>query len=357
MRKLKLVLGLLLSVTAATATIEPDSCPIAPRLLTLERSGTLNQAAAEVAKQTGFQVTVDPALGPKTIAIPPSKSGFWPTLEHLAKQVDGRIALHDGGSRIGIEPRRNSRESSSLHGPFRTVSRQIISRIDLDSGTASYALVIEAQWEPRFPVFRISSTPQIVKAVDDRGTALTTTSAKAFAQPTGYSHLLEAVRLGGLTRNSHSIPELNGFYTVTASEKMLAFRFDDLTGKPPFGVNPQSGVAARLRGLTKDEGVWEVEVELNYPAGQPKFESFEESLWLNRNTMRLVSPGGGKAFAPDDHQILEAGQRVVAVYRFKENPAKGLVDPRVKGWSVVYEAPAPLIEFNVPFALKNIPLP
>ena len=45
------------------------------------------------------------------------------------------------------------------------------------------------------------------------------------------------------------------------------------------------------------------------------------------------------------------------MYRFKEDPTKGLTNPTAKGWSLVYETPAPLVEFRVPFELKDIPLP
>src|SRR5207244_1551987 len=119
--------------------------------------------------------------------------------------------------------------------------------------------------------------------------------------------------------------------------KMLAFRFDDLGGKLPAAAAPQEGVTATLRRFKKDEGVWEAEVELNYPPGQPHFESFEEASWLVANRMQLVPPGGGKAFAPDNYQVQEVGRRVVVVYRFAEDPGKGLASPNGKGWSVVYE--------------------
>jgi hypothetical protein len=357
MRRPLAALVVMAGLVSVARAAEPTPLPIAPRLVTLERSGTLSQAAADVARQTGFRVTVEPSLGPKVIAARQTKVSFWTTMELLAKQADGRIVLHDGGGRIDIAPRGNSRESSSVAGPFRTVSRQVLSRFDLDSGVTSYAVQLDAHWEPRFPVFRISSAPQITKAVDDKGTSLTASAAKAFTQPTGWLHSMEGVRLSGLTRESRSIDALAGSYTVTASEKMLAYRFDDLTAKTPTGLPGQLGVTASLRRFEKDEAVWEAEVELTYPADQPRFESFEEGAWLSQNRMQLIPPGGGKAFVPDDHQILEAGRRVVVVYRFKEDAAKGLTFPKGKGWSIVYETPAPLVEFNVPFELKDIPLP
>src|SRR5205823_12532400 len=103
------------------------------------------------------------------------------------------------------------------------------------------------------------------------------------------------------------------------------------------------------------EKTWEFELELTYPPGIPQFESFES--WTIANRIRLVSPDGAKSFATDDYEIQTVGPRMLAAYRFKEDAAKGLVNPAAKGWSLVYDASSPPIEFTVPFELKDIPLP
>ena len=96
------------------------------------------------------------------------------------------------------------------------------------------------------------------------------------------------VRLAGLTRDSRKIAVLAGEFTVTAAPKMLAFRFDDLTAKPPVAAPAQEKVTATLKRFEKDETVWEAEVEVSYPPGGPVFESFES--WTGENQMRLNSP-------------------------------------------------------------------
>ena len=55
-----------------------------------------------------------------------------------------------------------------------------------------------------------------------------------------------------------------------------------------------------------------------------------------------------------------AAQRKSATWisAYKLSAAYGRsTDPTAKGWSLVYETPAPLVEFKVPFVLENIPLP
>src|SRR5205823_6750689 len=177
--------------------------------------GTLTQTAAELSKQAGIPVAVDPKLAAAKATAKFDKVPFWTALEDLAKQADARIAIHDGGRRIALEPRGNSREASSVFGPFRTVARQVYARFDLEAGQAAYYVQLDAHWEPRFPVFRITSAPQVTKATDDRGTELTPAAGKAVTQPAGAAHSLEPVRLGGLTRESRAIAVLAGSYTVT----------------------------------------------------------------------------------------------------------------------------------------------
>ena len=62
-------------------------------------------------------------------------------------------------------------------------------------------------------------------------------------------------------------------------------------------------------------------------------------------------------FAPIDTPALEYTEILLGkggdesdklIYRFKEDAAKGLANPAAKGWSVVYETPVPLVEFQVP---------
>ena len=49
--------------------------------------------------------------------------------------------------------------------------------------------------------------------------------------------------------------------------------------------------------------------------------------------------------------MVASGNKVTAIYRFKN------ANPKAKGWSLLYEAPGPLVEVTVPFKLENIPVP
>jgi len=119
----------------------------------------------------------------------------------------------------------------------------------------------------------------------------------------------------------------------------------------------QDRVTVSLNRLVKDDATWVVELRLEYPPGQPEFGSFEAETWLRDNRPRFVSPDASKSFDADSYEYSvtedKAGARkVLATYGFK-----GLANPTAKGWSLVYETAAPLVEFTVPFELRNILLP
>jgi hypothetical protein len=347
---------LLVLAAAVLPADDEERFAIPPRLVKMEMANsTLGKVAPELARKSGIPFTFPPEAAGQTCDGVYNEKPFWFALEMVASQTGNRIVLSDHGRKIALEPRGKSYEVSSVHGAFRVVARQVVGRFVFDSGTAFHEVHLDIHWEPRLPVFRLDSIPKMTRAVADKGTALPAISADSRSQPTGAVHAA-TIRLGGITREAKRIATIEGNFTVTASETMLAFTFDDLTkGKTASALPVKEKVSATLKRVEKDEKTWEFEIELNYPPNLPKFESFES--WTFDNRMRLFSPDAAKSFAPDDHEILTQGSKVTAVYRFKESAAKGLVNPASKGWKLVYEAPSPPLEFTVPFELKDLPLP
>ena len=335
---------------------DPPKLPIAAKVVKMDLPHSkLKVVVAELTRQSGLAVTF-----PEKAADEPCDGifqgkPFWDALEQLADQTGNRIVLHDHGRELALEPRGKSKEISSVAGPFRVVARQVVGRNFLDTGLVFHEVQLDVHWEPRFPVFRIDSRPKVATATDDRGVALTAQPTAGRSQLSGVAVHESSVRLSGLTRDSRKIAVLAGEFTVTAANKMLAFKWTDLTARTPPAVPPQEGVSVVLKRFEKDEKVWEAEVEVTNPPGGPVFESFES--WTGENQLRLVSPDAAKSFTPDDYEIRAGERKLVAVYRFKEDPAKGLVGVNGKGWSLLYTTPAPMSDFKVHFELRDIPLP
>jgi hypothetical protein len=338
------------ALAALSAAAAPPAGPaIPPKTFTLSKpDATLATVLGELHKQTGLTVT---APGPDANASCPAtfnRTPFWSAVEQVAARTGTRIALSKQGREIALVEQPGPPAPSSVDGPFRVAVRQMQTRTDFNTGKTFTEVTLDVHWEPRFPVFRIDSEPTVTAVADDRGSKLTPITAKAKTPPGGFLYTT-TVRIEGVPRAATKLTKLAGTFTVTASERMLPFAFD-LGGKPPTTPPPQEGVTAVLKRFEKVDGRWEAELELTYPPGQPQFESFES--WVTENRARLVAPDKAKSLDPTDYDIPEQGRRVVAVYRF---PGSALANP--KGWTLVYETPAPLVEFPIRFELTDIPLP
>jgi hypothetical protein len=347
-----LILGALSALPAA----EPAPA-LAPTQITWGNpDATLGEVAKRLADKSGVPVEVPANLRNTKCDLPPLKAvPFWQALQAAADRSGTRIALASGGSKVELVPRGASREVAAVSGPFRVVAQQVTGRALLTEGVTYHEVRLLVHWEPRVRVYRIDSAPKVTTATDAAGSKVTADAGDTQLHPLDSTSEMK-VRLSGLTHASGRVTELAGSFTVTAAEKMLAFAFDS-SGKLP-AEQMQGGVTAALKRVQKKDDVWEVEVEATYPPKQPAFESFQGEWWLRDNRLVVRSPGG-KSFVIGDYEVPspDSARPLRAIYRFKENPAAGLGNPTGKGWSIVYETPAPLVETSVPFTLKDIPLP
>jgi hypothetical protein len=345
--------GIIVTLVALAAAAsgpgdEPPSLPFPPRRVSSDQA-TVGAVAADLGRQAGVPVTVPPDAAGK--ACPPVKdTPFWEALDRLTAGAGLRVALRDAGRAVELVPKGNSREVASAAGPFRVVAKQVVGRALLAEGLTVHEVHLDLHWEPRYPVFRVDSYPHVTQAADDRGVALQPQTAGARTQPTGAVHQ-SSVKLGGVTREAKRVGVLKGYFTVTASEKLLPFRFDLPPAKG--AKQAKAGVEAALRSWQKDEDTWVAELELTYPPTIPEFESFEATAFTAANQARLVGPDK-KALAPDSQAVSAVGRRVSATYYFKDG-AKGAAVGR--GWALEVDVAATPVEFRVPFELKDIVLP
>ncbi|MBL8864299.1 MAG: hypothetical protein JNK93_01925 [Planctomycetia bacterium] len=321
--------------------------PIPPTRLKLDGTKTAAALFDRIEKQTGLKIQAG-TLNPASAFIPPAAATFWSSLESLADQTGTRLIVNGANRSISFA-KGPAKTAASLDDAFRVAVQGVSAKLDGATGEVSYSLALDVHWEPRFPVFRIDAQPRVSRAVDDRGTALTVKTASVKGAVAGYSHVAD-VRIDGLARPAKSIAAFDGEFTVTASPKMLAFEFADLTKLP--ATVELDGVKATLQPVKKRDEVWELSLVIAYPADPPAFESFES--WTNRNALRLLAPNGRVVAEPENQDAGAVGRTVRAAYRYAFKAAD--LSNR-EGWKVVYEAPAPLVEFPVKFRLKEIPLP
>ena len=331
----------------ALATASATGQPIPPTRVTDDLSKRAAELFANLDKQSNLKVKLG-VLDPNESIEAWNSPTLWQALEAYAAKSGSRLSVNGETGTITFA-KGKSRTAASLDGAFRIAASGITARADSVTGETTYALGLDVQWEPRFPVFRIDAQPRVSKAQDNLGNALTVKSASVKSGVAGYSHAAD-FRVEGLTRAAVKIASIAGEFTVTAAPKMLAFEFADLAKLPV--TKEIDGVKATLAKVLKRDEVWELQLNVVYPADPPGFESFES--WTNRNALRLIAPNGRAVTETDNQDVVSSGRTVRAAYRYSFKSAD--LTNRA-GWKVVYESPASLVEFPVQFQLKDIPLP
>jgi hypothetical protein len=132
---------------------------------------------------------------------------------------------------------------------------------------------------------------------------------------------------------------------------MLRFTFDALQEGQS---QQQEGVSVKLRRVLTKSEPWTVQVELIYPPNGPRFESYQS--WLLHNQMALVSKDGKKRLTATGHSIeQQRNDRAIVTYYFAETEAKPRRTPG--DWKVECWTPSRLLQTQVSFEFKNLPLP
>ena len=348
------------------ASAAPAGQPPAATVTLPPAAVTLGEGLASIQAQTGLTLTT--TLDPKSLLKLSRREGpLWPLLTEVATASGGRLTVAQKGRAVAID--KGVPAPASIDGAFRVAVKQVSCRRDFDTGHSVTEVTLEVQWGPRLPVFRIDSEPRgtlegiisdanPLRKHDTAYTKIMTPSAgKTAVSGSSFTSVLRFPELplaapsynsNGANRQLTSLT-IGGHFTVTAAAKMLQFRVGD-TSKPT--TLTQEGVTFTLQTPRKVGERWDVPVELVYPPSKVEFESFEAGVWLSQNRLQLIDPAG-KPLDPMNEDFRESPGKANLVYRF---PA-GKVPADRAGWSLVYETPSPLVEFDVAFTLSNIPLP
>ena len=364
-----LACGLIASATtgvqppAATVTLPPTAA-------------TFGDVLASIQAQSGLTLTT--TLDAKLpLTLKRREGALWPLLTEIADAAGGRLTVTQKGKSVVIVPGVESRAKleshptrlSSIDGAFRVVAKQVVKRWDIDAGPGATEVTLAVHWDPRLPVFRIDGEPRgkfqahallrempmgrmetpYRPALGDWSSIVGKVVTSGHSATSMLRFQAKPLNKTYFAPRADELLEMEGKFTVTAAAKMLQFRVAD-TSKPT--TLTQEGVTFTLQTPRKVGERWDVPVELVYPPSKVEFESFEAGVWLSNNRLQLIDPAG-KPLDSMNEDFRESPGKANLVYRF---PA-GKVPADRAGWSLVYETPSPLVEFDVAFTLSNIPLP
>jgi hypothetical protein len=359
------ILGLLLPhpLRPRASAAERESDPeVAPRRVTLkDKAISLAEALRRLKAQTGIEVvdrrrqktnpTLDLAL---------ADTPFWPALDGIAQkakvvvdlyQDDGRIALVDGTYRpLPV----------SYSGVFRTVLKRLTLTQDLEAGTRFGVAYLEVAWEPRFQPFFLDQQAASVSYRDPNGKAQSS-GQKGKGQLDVHGRISQefTVVFPAPDRAVKRLDLIKGSMSLLTPRNMLTFTFDKLApigakkGKPQ--VLKKEGVTVRLTKFLPDDDPIDVEVVLDYPRDEIRFQSHQS--WLVNNEIVLVKKGA----RPVRHLPTGSREGARTVYPHAEilyyfaNKGGKLGKPQ--DLKLVYRTPGRIVSLPMQFEFKDVPLP
>lgn len=344
---LELAVTTLLSIGLINATQFPE-----PSQWESPKPGTpLAEWLRSFEKATGLQVRADSWPADKPIRLPKENRTAWQSVEALAKELEANIQLQNRGRRIRLTP--GQIQPSDTAGPFRLALSRVGSSHDFETNRTFTDLDFQLHWEPRLAVVRVNAHPKIGQVKLANAEPVTVFEQHGLSYPEGAT-ASATTRLLGLPRSAQKIDRLEAEFTVTAAESRLVFEIP--LQKLPQTVTRQ-GVRLSVSRLEKVGNLYEVELNLDYPADTPEFDSFESFILDNKAVLVSESaqpnakgPSRKELDATDSESVSSGtGRRIRATYRF---PAEAQGELKLR-----YTTPGPLKEYPVRFQFENIPLP
>jgi hypothetical protein len=337
-----------------------------PRSVTLKSAASLTDALKQLHKQTGNRVVDRRQV--KTdlrLKLDVANTTFWPAAEAIARAAGGGISTYQPDGQVALVDAPQRAMATAYQGIFRiTVKRRTVTRDD-DAGTHTCTVTLDVAWEPRFePLYLEADTMDVTFAADKTGVERQVKVAGQGKFGVAGRNALEVeLRMPAPDRTSGKIKSLAGRFHLIGPEKMLTFAFPSLTPikkKDRSLRQTQEGVQVSVVEVKPSSGRWSVEVHVDNPPGNPDLESFQKGYWLGNNRISLEKGEGAArtTWTPrsgDEEGADPTSTHAEIRYHFLF-PAKDNKGP-LADWTLVYRTPGRIVEIDVPFAFKDLPLP
>ena len=359
-----LLVGLLSLSLVAAPPVPPDATAVLPKTVTIAGTLSLSKALESFTRQTGIPVVNQLGSGedPK-LELSLKGASFWQALDAIATAAGGRVNVYgaEGSVELASDLRKNKGEKVpvSYSGPARVSLRRLVATRNFETGARGYTVTLDVAWEPTFLAFFLQTVPQKLTMLDAAGKAQKLPAQQsAWAPVDGRSALPVDLHLPALDRKALTIGTLRGTFLLRAPSKMLTFSFGNLADLGKRGqplTKTIGGTSVTVSDVKLSKTRWSVRVATKLPPGGPKFDSAQ--FWDVNNDIYLLHKDGKTRLSRDSYERETAGSSAQArlTYHFVGKSGRKLGNPA--DWTLVYRAPASLIEVPVPFEFKNLPLP
>jgi hypothetical protein len=339
--------------------VSAADAPLAPRPVTLPKAAvSLQTALDDLRAQSGNAVGDLRAVKTNpSLHLRRTKGSFWPLLDEIGRSSGiGFSAYAAEGVALVDAPYRAV--PTSYSGLFRLALKRIAASLDFEIKTHLLHVTLDVTWEPRFQPFYLEA--RNLSATYPGRTVEIKEQGQLAVAGRGATEL--ELRLPAPERGAARISVLEGTLAVIGPTRMLEFRFDKLAplaAKDEPRQQTQDGVTVRLTRLVAGQGHWSVDVLIENPPGAPVFESFQS--WLDNNKIALVREERGKTitWTPEPSEEQQLGQLTArrAQIRYHFPLEAGKKRGQLGDWTLTYRTPGRIVQVEVPFQFKDVPLP
>ena len=314
----------------------------------------LTKAVAEIARQSGINVTTQPGDPDPKVSLELKNEPLWKAIDRLAEVADARVTILPRDGRIILVKRQADQRKPivSTSGPFRFCVKRVTASWDLDTDTRTYSAAVEVAWEPWLQPLFLETIPQGVVAFDDKGRQHPVPDAgKGQAPVDGRMSLMIDVPLPALPRTTLALAKLEGRLDVVTPSKMEQFDFPHIVKGAAL---TRDSVTCKITKVAWSEDRGTVQVTIENPPGGTILESYQP--WDSNNTMTLLSKDGKTRFIANSYvRESESSRRAVLSYHFTDRTK--LARLKLEEWSLVYQTPALVVTVPLTFSFQDVPLP
>ena len=327
---------------------------IEPTRITLDHDeAPLSDVLEKIVDETANRVYLPGGGGPE-VSASFSKTPYWQAMDQLLDQAEMTIYPFADEKGYRVEPRvgslRPRTKRATYSDAFRFEPTMLDFRHDFrttDSGTLH--LKLQAAWEPRLAPIAIGLKPKSLKAVDNKGDVVTVdsaTSGSAAAVRPGTMAAEMDIVLVPPPRSAKSIATLSGNIGVLMPTRRVRFEFDaldsDKARRERIGA-----ISVMLSEVRKIDDLWRIGIAAQFNDAASGLESHLD--WESKDRAVLLAPGG-KTISPARREMQKQGDEVRWSYWFRA-PGK------IADYRLVYDVPSDIVEIEVPFEIKDLPLP
>ena len=330
-------------------------------------SGMMNleEVAAEIEKQTGNKIIDYRKKFGQNVSNPQFKleiknAPFWQAMDAMLDSTNMSVYQYSGKEGLAIidrpedESPRTSR--AAYTGPLRLEATKISAeRHSASKKPGTLKVDLEVAWEPRLSPIAFSQSLKDLEAVDDEGQKLKIDVQDASLEapaPGGGTAIEMLLPFVPPPRSAKAIASLKGTLTALLPGKVESFEFDqlDVAAKPQFQPLPQkkSGATVTLEQVRKNNEVWEVVIRLKFDDAANALESHRG--WALENEAYLIGPDKKKIENAGYHSTLRTENELGMAYQFE-------LPGGIEGYTLVYKSPSSIHVLQLPYELKNLPLP